>query len=255
MNAAKSLSARPPRSLQVFSPPGVAGASSSDASRLGASLTSSRARSSSITTTDARDSPGCGACRAVSPVVLAPEGVEGDVEDRNLFLAMDEQRAARVIDLVACAEVHVPERLDDIEQAAAMDVDARAPQEAAEDQQVSRRRDIGAAFHARDALRAMARSSSSIARRPAERSEIFLRLEHDAERFVDRLGIERVPVERDERGHPVDGLGHAGLLVQVRGAQLLHHRGHLLGKLRRRVRDACSRTMASSFSNDGYSIH
>ena len=72
----------------------------------------------------------------LSPVVLAPEGGEGDVEERNLFVAMDEQRAARVIDLAAFAEVHVPERIDDIEQATAMDVDARAPQEAAEDQQV-----------------------------------------------------------------------------------------------------------------------
>src|SRR6187551_4082371 len=72
----------------------------------------------------------------LSSVVLAPEGLEGDVEERNLLVAMDEQRAARVIDLAAFPEVHVPERIDDIEQATAMDVDARAPQEAAEDQQV-----------------------------------------------------------------------------------------------------------------------
>src|SRR6478736_7352422 len=72
----------------------------------------------------------------LSSVVLAPEGGEGDVEERNLFVAMDEQRAARVIDLAAFPEVHVPECVDDVEQATAVDVDARAPQEAAEDQQV-----------------------------------------------------------------------------------------------------------------------
>jgi hypothetical protein len=69
-------------------------------------------------------------------VVFAPEGGERTVENRHLFPAVDEQRAARVIHLVACAEVHVFEGLDDVEQTAAMDVDARAPEDAAKDQQV-----------------------------------------------------------------------------------------------------------------------
>jgi hypothetical protein len=69
-------------------------------------------------------------------VVFAPERGEGPVEHRHLFLAMHEQRTAGVIHLVACAEVHMSERLDDVEQASSMDVDAGAPQDAAKDQQV-----------------------------------------------------------------------------------------------------------------------
>src|SRR6478672_11792006 len=69
-------------------------------------------------------------------MMLAPERGEGCVEECNLFTAMDEQRPARVIDLAAFLQVDVPERIDEIEQAAAVDVDARAPQEAAENQQI-----------------------------------------------------------------------------------------------------------------------
>ncbi len=68
--------------------------------------------------------------------MFAPERVEGAVEDRDLFLAMDEQRAAGVIHLVARAEIDMPERVDHVEQPASVDVDARVPQDASEDQQV-----------------------------------------------------------------------------------------------------------------------
>ena len=60
---------------------------------------------------------------------------------------MDEQRPARVIHLVARAEVHLFERFDDVEQTTGMDVDAGAPQDASEDQQIleeSRHRPTGA---------------------------------------------------------------------------------------------------------------
>ncbi len=69
-------------------------------------------------------------------MVFAPERAERPVENRYLFPAMDEQRTARVIHLVACAEVPMSKRLDDVEQASSMDVDAGAPQDAAKDQQV-----------------------------------------------------------------------------------------------------------------------
>src|SRR4029077_15656847 len=40
-----------------------------------------------------------------------------------------------------------------------------------------------------------------------------------------------------ERGHPVDRLRYAWHLVEIRGSQLLRHRGHALGELRRRFRN------------------
>jgi len=55
------------------------------------------------------------AASSLSLVVLAPEGRERPVEDRDLLPAMDEQRAACVIHLVAYADVHVSERLNDVE--------------------------------------------------------------------------------------------------------------------------------------------
>ena len=64
--------------------------------------------------------PGSG----VSSVVLAPEGRERPVEDHDLVLAMDEQRPACVVHLVARAEADVSERLEDVEQTPGMDFDA-----------------------------------------------------------------------------------------------------------------------------------
>ena len=129
------------------------------------------------------------------------------------------------------------ERLDDVEHTPGMDIDACAPQEAAEDQQIVEKTGhpelTYAASYSRD------RPIEELGRaRSAKRFQIFFRFQHDAERFVDHSRIERVPVERDERGHPVDGLRHAGHLVEVFGAQLLHHRGHLLGQPRRRLGSA-----------------
>src|SRR6478735_12213425 len=86
---------------------------------------------------------------------------------------------------------------------------------------LSRRWDIAAASHAGirtpgdGAIEQFHRAGT------AEGLQIFLRLEHDAQRFLDRLRIERGPVERDERVDPVDGLGNPGLLVEVLAAQLL----------------------------------
>ena len=85
----------------------------------------------------------------------------------------------------------------------------------------------------------IARNGEQFRRAPAaKRLDIFLRLQHDAERLVDRIRIERLPVEGHQRGHPVDCLGHARHLVELRGSQLLRHRRHLLRELRRRFRHA-----------------
>src|SRR5260221_4715906 len=91
----------------------------------------------------------------------APEGVKGDIEDRHLVLAMDEQRPARVIDLVSRGEVDMRERLDEVGGAAGMGADPGLPQDTAEGQQL---------VEQAHALRAMARSSSSDARRPRSAS-------------------------------------------------------------------------------------
>jgi hypothetical protein len=65
-----------------------------------------------------------------------PEGIEGDVEDRDLILAVDEQRTGRVIDLFSRIEVHVRERLDDVGRATGVRVDAGSLEQAAEGQQI-----------------------------------------------------------------------------------------------------------------------
>src|SRR5688572_1576531 len=72
----------------------------------------------------------------VGVAMHAPEVREHPIEDAELFGPMDEQRAAGVIHLVACAKVDLSERLDDVEHTAGMHIDAFAPQDAAEDEQV-----------------------------------------------------------------------------------------------------------------------
>ena len=102
----------------------------------------------------------------------------------------------------------------------------------------SKNRHLRSTDYARAGRLTSARSSSSAARGSAQRRHILLRLQHDAERLVNRVGVQDVPVESDERGHPVDRLRHAGHFVQVFAAHLLHHRRHLLGQRRRRLRSA-----------------
>jgi protein-tyrosine-phosphatase len=68
--------------------------------------------------------------------VLPPEGRKRQVEDRDLILAMDEERAARVIHLVPCGEVDVAQRFGELRETSGVNVDPGAPQDTAEDQQV-----------------------------------------------------------------------------------------------------------------------
>jgi hypothetical protein len=135
-------------------------------------------------------------------------------------------------------------RLDDVEQTPWMDVNAGAPQDAAEDQQVIEEAGHRSGLVSRPRCAARDRAIEQL-RRPAsaECLQIFLRLQHDTEGFVDRVRIERVPVERDERGHPIDGLRHSGHFVQVCASQLLNHGRHML-------RQPCRR-LGSALANDG----
>ena len=158
------------------------------------------------------------------------------VEHRDLLVAVDEQRAARVVDLVARGEVHVPSASTTSSMRPGMDVDAGAPQDAAERAGGCRE---GATWltqpcsRSRCAARDRARSSSSAAPAPRSASMSSFALSTTPSVSSIASGIERVPVERHERRHPVDRLRHAGHLVQLCGPQLLHHRRHLLGEPRR----------------------
>ena len=69
--------------------------------------------------------------------VHAPEHVERAIEHRELIVAMHQQRPAGVIDLVARRQVHVLQRLRDVDHAADVHVDAAAPKQPAEDDQIA----------------------------------------------------------------------------------------------------------------------
>jgi hypothetical protein len=68
--------------------------------------------------------------------MIAPEGRKRQIENRHVILAMDEERAADVIHVVASAEVDVPERFDELREASGVNLEPGPPQDAAEDQQV-----------------------------------------------------------------------------------------------------------------------
>jgi hypothetical protein len=68
--------------------------------------------------------------------MVAPESCKGTIEDRELFAAMDQQGAERLMHLVRRGEIDVRQRFYNIKQAPGLDVDARTPEDAAKDQQV-----------------------------------------------------------------------------------------------------------------------
>jgi hypothetical protein len=61
--------------------------------------------------------------------------------------------------------------------------------------------------------------------------DVVLVFQDRAQRVGDDLGRQVDHVEREQAFGPVDGLGHAGLLEQILGAQLLHE-GHDLAAQR-----------------------
>jgi hypothetical protein len=69
-------------------------------------------------------------------VAPAPEQIKCAIEDREVFAAMNEQRPARVVHLIARADVYVRKRLEDIEHAAHVDVEAGRAQEPPKHEQV-----------------------------------------------------------------------------------------------------------------------
>jgi hypothetical protein len=64
---------------------------------------------------------------------------------------------------------------------------------------------------------------------------IFLVLDQDTQRLVHGRRFELGLVQRHERGHPIERLGDAGLLVELGGAQLLNEGRRLLGEPPRRL--------------------
>jgi hypothetical protein len=68
--------------------------------------------------------------------VIAPEGVEHFGKGGQLFVSLDEQGAAGMKDLVAVIEIDMRERLGQIEDSSDRHVEAHAPQQPAEDDEV-----------------------------------------------------------------------------------------------------------------------
>src|SRR6185436_10999951 len=92
-------------------------------------------------TNDVSDSEGAGhlpARRAgrADGTWLAPERIECAIENRNLLRPVNDERTARVIDLVSRRQIDVGQRVDHVEHPAGMDVDAPAPQHTAEHDQI-----------------------------------------------------------------------------------------------------------------------
>jgi len=65
--------------------------------------------------------------------VGAPEQIERAIENRQLIVSMDEERAAGVIHLIARGEIDVLQRVGDVDQSADVDVDPGAAEQPAED--------------------------------------------------------------------------------------------------------------------------
>src|SRR5215467_14617297 len=69
-----------------------------------------------------------------------------------------------------------------------------------------------------------------------KRLEIFLILEQETERVLDRFPVEFRAIERHKRRDPVEGLRDARRLVQLRGPQFLDERRDLFRESCRRIR-------------------
>ena len=182
-----------------------------------------------------------------------PEGGKRRVEDRNLILAMDEQRAARVIHVVASGEVRraPARRADPARRPGWTGTPARRRMRPKIEQVVERD-----ATSARAVTRVIARANDRAleqfgAAAAAQRLEIFLGFQDDAERVVDRVG-DRASRDRAPRARPpsrwsrtrpapcTDRRTCSSCAIAVtRSASSTGASG------------TRSRTMASSFSNDG----
>ncbi len=160
-------------------------------------------------------------------VVLAPERVEGAVEHREVVAAMHQQRAARVVHVVARrrgSRAAAPRRCRGGAR--------RAPPGRARAAAGRRREDCRGGRPWRGSHRDAARATRLTSALAPDRVDVVLRLERDAERRFDDVGVQRVLVERRQRRHPVERLGHARQLVQLHRSQPLHERRHLRGEAR-----------------------
>ena len=63
----------------------------------------------------------------------SPERVERAIEDGQLLVPVDQQRAARVIDVLTVADVDVLQLIGDVEQTPRVHVETKAAEQPAED--------------------------------------------------------------------------------------------------------------------------
>ena len=78
-------------------------------------------------------------------------------------------------------------------------------------------------------------------------------LDQAPEGLAGGLGVQAVPVERDQRARPVQGFGNARRFHELATAQLLHEAGDLHGEPVGNP-GTFARTISTSFSNGGCSI-
>jgi hypothetical protein len=170
-----------------------------------------------------------------------PERLEGTIEDRQIFVPMDEQRAAGVVDLVADPDIDVLQRLGDVEHAPRVDVEPEAPQQAAEREQVGEE-------HVPRSARGRARD----AREPLAADGLDVSLALSATPRWHRVTRDRAPRGRGAISAATQSSvsDTPGALVQLGRAQLVHDRGDLPRQV---GGGACARraTIASSLSKLG----
>src|SRR4029453_14362191 len=191
--------------------------------------------------------------RLVLVVAHAPEPLEGSIEDLELFMAMDEQRPARVIHLTAFAEIEMSKRLDDVEEPARMNVDPRAAEDAAKSQHVQDDRGRSRLHYARDALFARGRSRISAAwPRIAPRSSLAFSTTPSVSSTASASSVVRLSavsavtqsIVSDTPGTLYRSERRSSCTMPVTWTAS-----------RVEASGARARTMSSSFSNVGYSIH
>ena len=181
--------------------------------------------------TASSDSAACARLRSLvaraAPVRRLKNTSNRSIEVGEVFVALDQQRAAARLHVVADAEVDVLQRFGGVDQPARIDVQAGRPQQPTERDQV-----------VEDGTTRHARAISSARTPPRSASMSSLALSSTPMVFLRGLDIERFAIERRERGRPVERFGHAGHLVQLAAAAAAGRRWSPARRAARRVRHA-----------------
>ena len=155
-----------------------------------------------------------------------PERAKRIVEKDEILWTMDEQRAQRDVDVGAPSDVDELERSGDVDHAACGHGKSGGVQHLAEVKKVVEKEGH---LHACTAVQQILNLFA------AERLQIFLVLEQDAERVLDRFGVQFLSIERDQRRHPVERLGDAGGLYRSAVRSSCTNAVDLRGQPRRRA--------------------